>query len=330
MTIRPLILLLSLLLLAAGSLLLSLATGSVETDLQQLAGALFGDEPGLAGRVILELRWPRAAAAFVTGGLLSLAGGLMQVLLRNPLADPYVLGVSGGAATGALLSLLLGLGGLWLHGAAFGGALLSMLIVFALAHGRGSWTVSRLLLTGIVIAAGWGAVISFLLAVSPVQDLRGMLFWLMGDLAHATLPLTGSIVLLAGILLAVAMGRSLNILAHGELTAASLGIRVLPLRRLVYVTASLLTATAVTIAGNVGFVGLVVPHMLRLQGVRDNRILLPAAVLLGGSLLMIADTLSRTVLAPQQLPVGILTALIGVPVFLYLLHRGNALHGSTD
>ena len=330
MTIRPLILLLSLLLLAAGSLLLSLATGSVETDLQQLAGALFGDEPGLAGRVILELRWPRAAAAFVTGGLLSLAGGLMQVLLRNPLADPYVLGVSGGAATGALLSLLLGLGGLWLHGAAFGGALLSMLIVFALAHGRGSWTVSRLLLTGIVIAAGWGAVISFLLAVSPAQDLRGMLFWLMGDLAHATLPLTGSIVLLAGILLAVAMGRSLNILAHGELTAASLGIRVLPLRRLVYVTASLLTATAVTIAGNVGFVGLVVPHMLRLQGVRDNRILLPAAVLLGGSLLMIADTLSRTVLAPQQLPVGILTALIGVPVFLYLLHRGNALHGSTD
>ena len=330
MTIRPLILLLSLLLLAAGSLLVSLATGSVETDLRQLAGALFGDEPGLAGRVILELRWPRAAAAFVTGGLLSLAGGLMQVLLRNPLADPYVLGVSGGAATGALLSLLLGLGGLWLHGAAFGGALLSMLIVFALAHGRGSWTVSRLLLTGIVIAAGWGAVISFLLAVSPVQDLRGMLFWLMGDLAHATLPLTGSIVLLAGILLAVAMGRSLNILAHGELTAASLGIRVLPLRRLVYVTASLLTATAVTIAGNVGFVGLVVPHMLRLQGVRDNRILLPAAVLLGGSLLMIADTLSRTVLAPRQLPVGILTALIGVPVFLYLLHRGNALHGSTD
>ena len=330
MTVRPLPLLLSLLVLAACSLLFSLVTGSMETGFRQLADALFGDEPGLAGRVILELRWPRAAAAFITGGLLSLAGGLMQVLLRNPLADPYVLGVSGGAATGALLSLLLGLGGLWLHGAAFGGALLSMFIVFALAHGRGSWTISRLLLTGIVVAAGWGAVISFLLAISPAQDLRGMLFWLMGDLTHATLPLTGSVVLLAGVLLAIAMGRSLNILAHGELTAASLGIRVLPLRRLVYVTASLLTATAVTIAGNVGFVGLVVPHMLRLRGVRDNRILLPAAVLLGGSLLMIADTLSRTVLAPRQLPVGILTALIGVPVFLYLLHRGRSLHGSAD
>mgnify|MGYP001826361113 FL=1 len=330
MTVRPLPLLLSLLVLAACSLLFSLVTGSMETGFRQLADALFGDEPGLAGRVILELRWPRAAAAFITGGLLSLAGGLMQVLLRNPLADPYVLGVSGGAATGALLSLLLGLGGLWLHGAAFGGALLSMFIVFALAHGRGSWTISRLLLTGIVVAAGWGAVISFLLAISPAQDLRGMLFWLMGDLTHATLPLTGSVVLLAGVLLAIAMGRSLNILAHGELTAASLGIRVLPLRRLVYVAASLLTATAVTIAGNVGFVGLVVPHMLRLRGVRDNRILLPAAVLLGGSLLMIADTLSRTVLAPRQLPVGILTALIGVPVFLYLLHRGRSLHGSAD
>ena len=326
MSLRPFPLLLTLLLLAAGSLLASLATGSVETNLSQLAGILFGDGQGLAGRVVLELRWPRAAAAFVTGGLLSLAGGLMQILLRNPLADPYVLGVSGGAATGALLSLLLGLGGLWLHGAAFGGALLSMLIVFTLAQGRGSWTVSRLLLTGIVIAAGWGAVISFLLAISPAQDMRGMLFWLMGDLGHATLPVTGSLVLLAGVLLAVAMGRSLNILAHGELMAASLGIRVLQLRRLVYVTASLLTATAVTIAGNVGIVGLVVPHMLRLQGVRDNRILLPAAVLLGGSLLMIADTLSRTVLAPRQLPVGILTALIGVPVFLYLLHRGRTLH----
>ena len=132
---------------------------------------------------------------------------------------------------------------------------------------------------------------------------------------------------LAGVLLAIAMGRSLNILAHGELTAASLGIRVLPLRRLVYVTASLLTATAVTIAGNVGFVGLVVPHMLRLRGVRENRILLPAAVLLGGSLLIIADTLARTLLAPRQLPVGILTALIGVPVFLYLLYHSRERYG---
>ena len=138
------------------------------------------------------------------------------------------------------------------------------------------------------------------------------------------------IVLAAGVVLAAALGRPLNILAHGELTAAALGVRVQPLRRLIYVAASLLTASAVTVAGNIGFVGLVVPHMLRLQGVRDHRVLLPASVLLGGSLLLLADTLARTVLAPRQLPVGILTALIGVPVFLYLLHRGRALHGDAS
>ena len=155
--------------------------------------------------------------------------------------------------------------------------------------------------------------------MQPDEQVQGALR-LMWELEDTLKRITG----MAGVTLQPAAG------AHGELTAASLGIRVLPLRRLVYVAASLLTAAAVTIAGNIGFVGLVVPHMLRLQGVRDNRILLPAAVLLGGSLLLIADTLSRTVLAPRQLPVGILTALIGVPVFLYLLHRGRALHGTGD
>lgn len=326
-TLRPRVLFTSLLLLTAVSFLFSMMTGSVDIGWRDLLAAIRGNEQGLGSRVILELRWPRAAAAFVTGALLSLAGGLMQVLLRNPLADPYILGISGGAATGALMTLLLGLGGLWLHAAAFSGALLSMLIVFGLAHGHGSWTVNRLLLTGVVVAAGWGAVIGFLLAISPEQNLRGMLFWLMGDLSHASTPLAGVMALLAGLLVAVAAGRSLNILAHGELAAASLGVSVLPLRRLIYVLASLLTAAAVTMAGTIGFVGLIVPHMLRLQGARDHRILLPAAVLLGGSLLLIADTLARTLLAPRQLPVGILTALVGVPVFLFLLYRSRELHG---
>jgi len=177
------------------------------------------------------------------------------------------------------------------------------------------------------VAAGWGAVIGFLLALSPEQNLRGMLFWLMGDLAYAGTPLTGFVVLLTGLLIAFAMGRSLNILAHGELAAATLGVPVATLRRLIYVLASVLTAAAVTMAGSIGFVGLVVPHMLRLQGVRDHRLLLPAAALLGGSLLLIADTLARTLLAPRQLPVGILTALVGVPVFLLLLYRSRDLHG---
>jgi len=324
---RPLLLFSALLALTVAGFGWSLTSGSIDIGWRELVAALFDPEAGLPARVILELRWPRAAAAFVTGALLALAGALMQVLLRNPLADPYVLGISGGAATGALLTLLFGFGGLWLHGAAFSGALLSMLIVFGLAHGRGSWTINRLLLTGVVIAAGWGAVIGFLLAISPEQNLRGMLFWLMGDLAYAGTPLTGLIVLLGGLLIALAMGRSLNILAHGELAAATLGVPVATLRRLIYVLASLLTAAAVTMAGSIGFVGLVVPHMLRLQGVRDHRLLLPAAALLGGSLLLIADTLARTLLAPRQLPVGILTALVGVPVFLVLLYRSRELHG---
>ncbi|MGB5438646.1 MAG: iron ABC transporter permease, partial [Gammaproteobacteria bacterium] len=226
--------------------------------------------------------------------------------------------------------LLFGLGTLWLQGAAFAGALFSMLLVFGLSHGRGSWTSSRLLLTGVVVAAGWGACIGFILALSPEQGLRGMLFWLMGDLGYATLPYTGFSILLIGLLAAVAIARSLNILTHGELAAASLGVRIRPLRRFIYVLASLLTATAVTLAGTIGFVGLIVPHMLRLAGVRDQRILLPAATLLGGSLLIVADTLARTLLAPRQLPVGILTALIGVPLFLALLHHSRTLYGNEN
>jgi iron complex transport system permease protein len=324
---RPSLLFLALVLLSIGSVFFSMLSGTMDLGWRDLFSAMHDEGPGLASRVLFELRWPRTAAAYLTGALLALAGGLMQVLLRNPLADPYVLGVSGGAATAALLALLLGLGGAWLQGAAFSGALLSMLLVFGLSRGYGSWTINRLLLTGVVVAAGWGAAIGFLLALSPERDLRGMLFWLMGDLSNATAPTGDLAILLAGLVTAVASGRSLNLLAHGELAAASLGVPIQPLRRLVYVTASLLTAVAVTRAGSIGFIGLIVPHMLRLQGVRDHRLLLPAAALLGGSLLVIADTLARTLLAPRQLPVGVLTALVGVPVFLYLLYHSRESYG---
>ena len=316
-----------LLLLTLISLLISLTSGSVAIGWHDLRAVMSGEGDTLATQVVMELRGPRALAAFTTGALLSVAGALMQVLLRNPLADPYVLGVSGGAATGALLALLLGAGSFGLHSAAFGGALFSMLLVFGLSHGSGSWTTNRLLLTGVVIAAGWGAVIGFLLALSPDQGLRGMLFWLMGDLSYASSPGAGLLLLTVGLLLAIAIGRPLNIFTRGEQTAAALGVNVIPLRRFIYLLASLLTATAVTLAGSIGFVGLIVPHMLRLAGVRDHRLLLPASALLGGSLLIIADTLARTLLAPRQLPVGILTALVGVPLFLMLLHHGRSMHG---
>lgn len=308
---------------AFASLLYALASGSVAVGWDAIWSTLAGHGSGLSRTVILDLRLPRAASAFVTGGLLALAGALMQVLLRNPLADPYILGVSGGAAVAALLAMLLGLSGFWLSLGAFGGAAVSMLLVFGLAHGRGSWTPTRLLLTGVIVAAGWGAIISFLLTVAPQSRLPGMLFWLMGDLTYARAPAAAGAVLLGGLLVCLPVARSLNVLARGDLTAGALGVSVNRLRILLYLAASLLTAVAVTLAGSIGFVGLVVPHMLRLGGAHDHRLLLPASVLLGGTLLVLADTLARTALAPTQLPVGVVTAFVGVPVFLFLLHRGE-------
>lgn len=309
-------------LLALAGFALALLSGSLAVGPVELMRILLGHGGGIARGVVLELRLPRALAAFATGALLAQAGALMQVLLRNPLADPYVLGISGGAATAALLALGAGLGGLALSGSAFLGALVAMLLVFGLAHGRGTWSSNRLLLTGVVLAAGWGALISLLLALSPNATLRGMLFWLMGDLTGAAHPGPALAVAAAGLALGLPLARELNVLTTGALQAGALGVSVGRLHTLIYLLASLLTAAAVTVAGSVGFVGLVVPHALRLLGVRDHRILLPGAALLGGTLLLLADTLARTVVAPQQLPVGVVTAALGVPLFLVLLRRG--------
>ncbi|MCI5063092.1 MAG: iron ABC transporter permease, partial [Algiphilus sp.] len=178
--------------------------------------------------------------------------------------------------------------------------------------------------TGVVVAAGWSALISFLLAISPATELPGMLFWLMGDLANATQPLAPLLVLLVVVAVAIPFGRSLNVLARGPQQAASLGVAVRRLEWTVYLSAALITATAVTVAGSVGFVGLIVPHMLRLLIGYDQRLLLPASALAGGTLLVLADTMARTIIAPEQLPVGVITALLGVPIFLWLLHRSQA------
>lgn len=313
----------ALLVAAVASLLFAISTGSVVVPWRELWQIAHGDTAAPHYALVTDLRLPRALTAFVCGGMLALAGALMQVLLRNPLADPYILGVSGGAAVGALLVLLAGLGGLWLTGGAFAGALLSMLLVFVLARGGGAWTSTRLLLTGAVVAAGWGAVISLILSLSPDTTLRGMIFWLLGDLGQAAHPVPGALVLAVGLLLALVSARELNVLAHGELKALTLGISISRLRLRLYVLASLLTAAAITLAGNIGFIGLIVPHLVRLTVSQDHRILLPAAALLGATLLVIADTLSRSAFPPHQLPVGVMTALIGVPLFLYLLRRSG-------
>ncbi|MBB3183600.1 iron complex transport system permease protein [Halomonas fontilapidosi] len=308
---------------ALAALIVAVALGSAAVPLTDSLAVLVGGGDDMSRTLILELRLPRALAAFATGGLLAVAGALMQVLLRNPLADPYVLGLSGGAAVGALLAMLAGLGSALVSGSAFVGALTATLLVFGLAHGTGSWTPSRLLLTGVVVASGWGAVITLILSLSPARQLPGMLYWLMGDLAHARGPGVALGLLVLVCLLVVPLGRSLNVLARGGLQAAALGVPVRRLEWLVYLLASLMTAVAVTTAGSIGFVGLVVPHLLRLVLGNDQRLILPACALAGGTLLVLADTLARTVIAPEQLPVGVITALLGVPVFLFLLHRSR-------
>nr|VFK64606.1 MAG: iron complex transport system permease protein [Candidatus Kentron sp. UNK]VFK71157.1 MAG: iron complex transport system permease protein [Candidatus Kentron sp. UNK] len=312
------------LLLAIFGFVGSLISGSVDLSWGELLRVLLGGGDEITRGLVLELRLPRALAALGVGGLLGIAGVLMQVLLRNSLADPYVLGISGGAACAALLAMMLGLGSVSVDVAALMGALVSIFIVFGLSRGMGSWTPARLLLTGVVMASGWGAAISFLLAMSPETDLRGMVFWLMGDLSNTSSPWPVLISLVIGLSISWPLGRTLNLLIRGEMHAASLGVPVAALRMGLFFTASLLTALAVTTAGSIGFIGLVTPHLIRLAGWSDHRLLLPASALFGGTLLMVADTLARTALAPRQLPVGVVTALLGVPLFLYLLRRGKA------
>ena len=307
--------------LAVAGMLASLAAGALAASPAEVLAALAGSGNETLRAVILELRLPRTVSAFACGGLLALAGALMQVLLRNPLADPYVLGVSGGASVAAMLALLLGLPHLGVTALSFLGAVAATLLVFGLAHGEGSWTQARLLLTGVVVASGCGAVVALLLSIAPDNQLHGMLFWLMGDLANAIdpWPAVGALfILLAG---ALPLARELNLLARGDRTAQALGVNVKRLRGLIYLGSALATGVAVTTAGSIGFVGLIVPHLVRLALGNDQRLLLPAATLGGGALLVFADTVARTAIAPQQLPVGVLTALIGVPLFLYMLSR---------
>ena len=320
-SIKHLYFLIFLAILSLSSFILAISLGSTHLSFYELYQSFISDINPSHQLLIFELRLPRALTAFACGAMLSLAGLLMQVLLRNPLADPYILGISGGAATFTLIAMLIGLEGSVINIASFLGALLSIYLVFQFSYQSGNWNVSRLLLTGIVMASGWGAIISFLLVVSPADKVHGLLFWLMGEISYDQPYGASYIILLIGTLIAYQIANKLNILTWGEIHAGSLGVKTNQLRLLIFFLASLLTASAVTIAGNIGFVGLVIPHLLRLVTGNEHRILVPSSVMAGGSLLVIADTLARTVISPQQLPVGILTAFIGVPLFLFLLRK---------
>lgn len=324
---RALAILFCLAVLAGLSLVLSGVCGS--TGCLRLGGE------GVDVTLLLQLRIPRALTAFTVGALLAMAGALMQVLLRNPLAEPYVLGVSGGAAAGALLATLAAaaIGVSRQNSTVVGavcGAGVAVLLLFGLvgnALQRLPLTPvtsgHRLLLTGVMLAAGFGALISLILSMAVDAQLRGMVFWLMGDLDDSRFLPVAAIVAVLVLTWSVCNASGLNQLARGERFAQLLGVPVVRLRLATLCAASLATAAAVTMAGTIGFVGLVVPHGLRLMLGNDQRILLPASALAGGGSLVLADLAARVVVAPAQLPVGVITALVGVPVFLWLLSRSR-------
>jgi len=329
---HPALIVLILAALAVLSMLFACMAGSVPMSLQELAGALIQYLSGETGQSllasILELRLQRALAAFVTGASLALAGVMMQALLRNPLADPYVLGVSGGASVGALLIMLF-LGTAWMVNlAAFGGAIVITVLLYWLARRdllgniamEGS---SQLLLTGVILASGCGAFVIFILSIASDTSLRGMIFWMVGDLSGAAASGLPFVILGLALVFSLWQARPMNLLAQHAETAVTLGVPVAKLRKTLFICSALLTATAVTHAGSIGFIGLIIPHACRMAFGPDHRLLMPAAALTGGGFLILADTLARTVMTPHQLPVGVVTAFIGVPVFLVQLYRAR-------
>ncbi len=310
-------------LIAAFSVVAGLAAGSVPIPFAKLFSALVQPGNDAISDIVWKLRLPRVVAAFSCGALLALAGALMQVLLRNPLADPYVFGISGGAALGVMFGMLLGVGTFVQTGLGLGGAVLASALVFGLSLRAGNWNPYRLLLTGVVVAAGLNALLSLILVLAPQTAVKGMLYWLMGDLGYAGDPLPALAVLALLFIVAMPFAPAMNVLVLGRLKARSLGVAVGGIEIMLFGVAAVAAVTAVLIGGTVGFVGLIVPHLVRLIGLADHRWLLPGSVLVGGGFLTLADTVARSAWAPLQFPVGVLTALLGVPILLLLLAGKN-------
>lgn len=305
------------------SILFSLIKGSISIDLIDLFHAFTDQRNPLVQQIFLTLRLPRTLSAFITGGLLAIAGVIMQILLRNPLADPYVLGVSSGAALASLLCLFFGFSGYWLTGAAWIGSLCVMTIILFMNKKSKNWDKENVLLTGIALTSGFSALISFILIISTKNDLHSMLFWLLGDLNYAHTPYLEGIILIIGLFFCLIFAKQLNVLTLGNIQAQCLGVEIQKLHRKLFILSSILTATAVALAGCIGFVGLIVPHFLRLLVGYDHKWLIPSCLIAGGTLLTFADTVSRSLFAPQQLPVGMVMAFIGIPIFVGLLHKKN-------
>lgn len=319
--------------LLLASVVLALKLGAVPVsvtdlvlDLGRIAIGRANELPTEYRLIIFDLRLPRIVLGILVGASLSVAGASFQALLRNPLADPYVLGVSSGAALGSILALIFAPGfDLVTPLGAFLGAVATIAGVYFLGRREGQLDSTTLLLAGIISASFFSAIIMFLMTTLTGRDLRGMAFWLMGDLSTPVSPAMQwifTVGLLAGIGAIYTTSADLNLLLTGEREAAHLGVEVTRVKLVVYVCASLLTALAVSASGAIGYVGLLVPHIVRLIFGSDYRLLIPASALCGAIAIVLADTLARTIVSPTELPVGAMTAMAGAPVFIYLLRRG--------
>lgn len=317
------------------AMIFAVSVGTVTLPIQDVWNVLWLHLTGrgysadaLHNQIIWDIRLPRVLVAAVVGAGLSVVGVSLQALVRNPIADPYMMGITPGAALGAVLVLAFGsaaLHGLGITGGAFAFAVITMIAVFALAQRSGQLTDTRLILSGVAVGYLAAGATSFVQLQTNPNQLQGIVFWLMGSLAGArwdNLQIPTAIII-AGTLWLFSQARSLNALMVGDDAAAGLGVDVHRLRRRLLVATSLMTATAVVVAGGLGFVGLMIPHMARLIVGAEHRRVLPVAVLGGATFLVLADLASRTVDRPNELPVGIFTSAFGVPFFLWLLRRTN-------
>lgn len=309
--------------LAAG---VAVFLGSAPISARGVVAALVGRGGDVADVVVLGLRLPRIAAALLAGGALAVAGVGFQALTRNPLADPSILGVSSGAAFGVVAAQLFGVGTtvmavLGLTAFAFAGALVAAGIVYLIAASDGELPVQTLLLAGVIVGLFFSAAITVIISVVEFDRLAGVIHWMLGNLSAVS---PGALVVFAAVLAAggwliLGRARQLNLLALGEEAALQLGVDSERLKLRVFVGSSLLTAAVVAFAGPIGFVGLIVPHGVRLVLGPDNRMLMPSALLAGAVFLLVADTIARNVIAPAEISVGVITAFCGAPFFVYLL-----------
>ena len=306
--------------------ILALFIGSVSISPRTIIGILLGYEEisATAEMIILSVRLPRILLAGCIGAGLSLAGVILQALLRNPLAEPYILGISSGAAVGAISAITLGIGVSLLHLSlpAFAGAILTMALVYMISQRHGHIQSDVLILTGVIVGFFFSSLIVLLMYFSG-DSLQKITFWLMGDLSNANYEQLWLLfpILSIGFVITFLNSRAFNLITAGEETATLLGLNVEWTKRIAYFTASVLTGAAVSISGIIGFVGLIVPHMLRLIVGFDHRVLIPASFFVGAAFLIGIDTIARTVISPTELPVGVVTALTGGPFFVYLLRK---------